>query len=54
MMEVPSSFQYPFETNDITKSYLKFGAWAESGGSQFTDWYLDKTGYRNSSLIYKK
>ena len=54
MMEVPSSFQYPIETNDITKSYLKFGAWAESGGSQFTDWYLDKTGYRNSSLIYKK
>ncbi len=53
MMEVPSSFQYTIETNDITKSYLKFGAWAESGGTQFTDWYLDKTGYRNSSLIYK-
>ena len=53
MMEVPSSFQYTIETNDITKAYLKFGAWAESGGSLNTDWYLDKTGYRNSSLIYK-
>ncbi|MEI6140171.1 MAG: LruC domain-containing protein [Mariniphaga sp.] len=53
MMEVPSSFQYTIETNDITKAYLKFGAWAESGGSQNTDWYLDKTGYRNNSLIYK-
>jgi LruC domain-containing protein len=53
MMEVPSSFQYTIETKDITKAYLKFGAWAESGGSQNTDWYLDKTGYRNSSLIYR-
>ena len=54
MMEVPSSFQYATETSDITKAYLKFGAWAESGGSLYTDWYMDKTGYRTSSLIYTK
>lgn len=54
MMEVPSSFQYSIETNDITKAYLKFGAWAESGGSLSVDWYMDKTGYRNSSFIYTK
>jgi LruC domain-containing protein len=54
MMEVPSSFQYPQETKDILKAYLKFGAWAESGGSLFKDWYLDKSGYRESSLIYQK
>jgi LruC domain-containing protein len=52
MMEVPSSFQYPIEKNDITKAYLKFGAWAESGGTQYTDWYQNKPGYRESSLIY--
>ena len=54
MMEVPSSFQYAIEKNDITKVYLKFGAWAESGGSLYPDWYLDKTGYRESSLVYTK
>ena len=54
MMEVPSSFQYAIEKNDITKVYLKFGTWAESGGSQYSDWYLDKPGYRESSLIYTK
>ena len=54
MMEVPSSFQYAIEKNDITKVYLKFGAWAESGGSLYPDWYLDKAGYRESSLIYTK
>ncbi len=54
MMEVPSSFQYAIEKNDITNVYLKFGAWAESGGSKFSDWYMDKNGYRNNSLIYNK
>ena len=54
MMEVPSSFQYAIEKNDISKVYLKFGAWAESGGSLNTDWYMDKPGYRASSLIYSK
>ncbi len=53
MMEVPSSFAYPIEKNDIIKVYLKFGTWAESGGSQFKDWYMDKSGYRDNSLIYK-
>jgi LruC domain-containing protein len=52
MIEVPSSFKYTIETKDILKAYLKFGAWAESGGSQYKDWYLDKTGYRDNSLIY--
>ena len=52
MMEVPSSFQYTIEKNDISKAYLKFGAWAESGGSLNKDWYMDKPGYRESSMIY--
>ena len=54
MMEVPSSFQYAIERNDLTKVYLKLGAWAESGGSLFKDWYMDKPGYIESSLIFKK
>jgi LruC domain-containing protein len=54
MMDVPTSFEYMIEKNDIIKGYLKFGAWAESGGVLDTDWYLDKPGYREASLIYKK
>jgi len=54
MMEVPSSFQYPIEKNDLSKVYLNFGAWAESGGTKFKDWYLDKPGYRENKLIYSK
>jgi len=54
MMEVPSSFAYAVEKKDILKAYLKFGAWAESGGSLFKDWYMDKPGYRENSLIYSK
>ncbi len=54
MIEVPSSFTYNIEKNEILKSYLNFGAWAESGGTLYKDWYLDNTGYRNNSLIYTK
>ncbi len=54
MMEVPSSFQYAIEKNDLSKAYLKFAGWAESGGSLNKDWYMDKPGYRTSSLIYSK
>jgi len=54
MLEVPSSFQYPIEKKDISKAYLNFGAWAESGGTKFKDWYLDKPGYRENGLIYRK
>jgi len=54
MLEVPSSFAYTVEKKDILKAYLKFGAWAESGGSLFKDWYIDKPGYRDNALIYSK
>ena len=54
MLEVPSSFEYTIEKNDITKAYLKFASWAESGGSLNRDWYMDKEGYRDNSLIYSK
>ena len=54
MLEVPSSFMYTIEKNDITKAYLNFGAWAESGGILFKDWYQDLPEYRDNSLIYSK
>ena len=37
---------------DILKSYLHFGDWAQSGGTLFKDWYLDSPGYRDNTMIY--
>ncbi len=51
-IHLPVSFDYPIETNSIETAYLKLVEWAESGGSQFPDWYLDESGYRNDNHIY--
>jgi LruC domain-containing protein len=54
MLEVPTSFDYMSERQDLVKGHLKFSSWAESGGSKDADWYVDKPGNREASLIYKK
>ncbi len=48
------TFNYPTEGSAINKSYNYFLLWAQSGGTKYTDWYKDLSGYRNSSMIYKK
>ncbi|MGV3508852.1 MAG: LruC domain-containing protein [Sphingobacteriaceae bacterium] len=45
-------FTYPYEGNDIIAGYLKLPNWIQSGGTQFTDWYLDLPGYRNSQTLF--
>lgn len=45
-------FHYPVEKAQITDAYNYFGAWAESGGTVYNDWYLDYSGYRNANQIY--
>jgi LruC domain-containing protein len=47
-------FDYPTENTPIIDAFNFFAPWAESGGTVKTDWYLDKSGYRNSSKIYTK
>jgi LruC domain-containing protein len=47
-----NSFDYPVEKVAIIDAYLKFAAWAQSGGTEYQDWYKDLSGYRNSSNIY--
>jgi LruC domain-containing protein len=32
-------FDYPNEKTEVTAAHLHFAAWAESGGTLFTDWY---------------
>ena len=53
-IELPvAPFKYPKEQVGILAGYLKFQAWAESGGTQFTDWYSNiATGYRNTGNLY--
>lgn len=52
---LPTSFNYTFESVNISKAYLHFAEWAESGGKSFIDWYSNNNkGYRNDSLIYKQ
>lgn len=46
-------FKYPIEGAEIGTAYLKFDAWATSGGTQFLDWYSNtETGYRNTSKLF--
>lgn len=49
----PQRFEYPIEKADIVSAYLKFGQWAQSGGSTYTNWYENASGYRNAQKIYK-
>lgn len=51
-LDLPVSFAYPVEQVDILNAYNHFGQWAESGGAQYPDWYMDKPGYRVKSNIY--
>ncbi|MES3018328.1 MAG: LruC domain-containing protein [Bacteroidota bacterium] len=46
-------FKYPKEQTPIVGGYLKFQTWAESGGSQFVDWYSNtSTGYQDLTKLY--
>lgn len=44
-------FKVPKEKVEITNAYNFFSTWAESGGIDYDDWYTDRSGYRNESLI---
>lgn len=52
-INIPNTFDYPIEKQDILGAYLHFADWAESDGTLFPEWYADKPGYRDASLIYK-
>ncbi|MDZ7740362.1 MAG: LruC domain-containing protein [Bacteroidota bacterium] len=52
VIQLPVMFDYPIERADIVQTYLKFADWAQSGGTTYTDWYLDNPGYRNEANIY--
>jgi LruC domain-containing protein len=51
-INIPESFDYPIEKQDITKAYLRFNDWATSQGMNYADWYTNKSGYRDNQKIY--
>ena len=52
-LSLPVKFDYTSEQIPIIQGYNHFAAWSQSSGTQYTDWYLNRTGYRNSSKIFQ-
>jgi LruC domain-containing protein len=44
-------FKWMKEKQEIIKGYLHFADWAESGGTQYADWYKDLPGYRDNTFL---
>jgi LruC domain-containing protein len=51
-IQLPSEWSHPLENVSITEAYTKFGAWAESSGTVYTDWYLDISDYQDSDKLF--
>lgn len=51
VININHGFAIPLEKKSINQGYLKFAAWAESGGTQYQDWYKDNAGYRDNSKL---
>ncbi len=52
-VDFSSDFRYPLETVPIISAYKYFATWAESGGTLYSDWYIDSKGYYDESKLYK-
>jgi len=53
-LKLPESTPYPLEKVTINSAYLMFTEWVKSSGKSYSDWYVNKSGYRNNSKLYKK
>ncbi|MDD2962372.1 MAG: LruC domain-containing protein [Bacteroidales bacterium] len=51
-INVLQGFDYPVELAPVNQAYLHFIEWAESGGTNYPDWYGSGAGYRDNSKIY--
>ncbi len=53
-LDIPISWQYPIERKQISHAYLAFKPWAESGGTQYLNWYELSSGQINLEFIYDR
>ena len=52
-IDIIHDFIYMQEKQAIINGYNKFSDWAESGGTDYPDWYKNQDGYRNDQyLVY--
>lgn len=51
-LHIPIVLDHMLEYNDITTGYLHFAEWAQSSGVSYPDWYLNLSGYRDSSKLW--
>ena len=52
-INLPVSFDYPHEGASMSEAFIHFDLWAQSANLSFPDWYINKSGYRQSSKIYQ-
>ncbi len=38
-LDLPNSWNYPYEKNRINRAFNRFSVWSQSGGKSFSDWY---------------
>lgn len=53
-LHLQQGFDYPVEKESIDNAYNYFVNWAITSGSNNSDWYQDKVGFRNNSKVYRK
>jgi LruC domain-containing protein len=51
-INIAEGFDWVIEFQDITGAYNHFAEWAQSGGINYADWYINNNGYRTDSMIY--
>lgn len=51
VINIVYDFVWMKEKSEINNGYLKFNDWAESGGTQYQDWYKDLPGYRDDNFL---
>jgi len=51
VINIVYDFVWMKEKSEINTGYLKFNDWAESGGTQYQDWYKDLPGYRDDNFL---
>lgn len=53
MLNISRAIPHMIEGQDFTKGYLRFADWAASNGTLSTDWYLNRSQYRNAEFLYE-
>lgn len=52
-INIPESFAYPVEKQDVRGAHLVFDKWAQSTGFSYMDWYRGQSGYRDRNRVFE-